>query len=62
MVSKMQRMNDIYDQAIHQFLTMVRHQFWYDVNKRMGRFMKNGLLLTEGYCQSAFNINHYRWL
>lgn len=40
---------DIYDQAIFVFLTMARSQFFYDVNKRMGRFMMNGLLLNAGY-------------
>lgn len=40
---------DIYDQAIHAFLRMARTQFFYDVNKRMGRFMMNGLLLSKGY-------------
>ncbi|TWI62256.1 Fic/DOC family protein [Desulfobotulus alkaliphilus] len=32
---------DIYDRAIHFFLTMARCQFFYDVNKRMGRFIMN---------------------
>ncbi len=41
--------NDPYDQAIYLFLQMARHQFFYDVNKRMGRFMMNGLLLQSGY-------------
>lgn len=40
---------DIYDQAIFVFLTMARSQFFYDVNKRMGRFMMNGLLLNAGF-------------
>ena len=40
---------DIYDQAIFIFLSMARNQFFYDVNKRMGRFMMNGLLLAQGY-------------
>ncbi|SDB61993.1 Fic/DOC family protein [Desulfonatronum thiosulfatophilum] len=40
---------DIYDRAIHFFLTMARWQFFYDVNKRMGRFVMNGLLLDSGY-------------
>ena len=40
---------DIYDYAIHLFLTMARCQFFYDVNKRMGRFMMNGVLLAAGY-------------
>ncbi len=41
--------NDIYAQAIFLFLQMARNQFFYDVNKRMGRFMMNGLLLSQGY-------------
>lgn len=40
---------DSYDRAIYIFLYMARTQFFYDVNKRMGRFLMNGLLLTEGY-------------
>ena len=31
------QMKDIYDQSIFIFLTMARYQFFYDVNKRMGR-------------------------
>lgn len=49
MVADMALIEDIYDQAIHLFLTMARCQFFYDVNKRMGRFMMNGLLLSHGY-------------
>jgi len=40
---------DVYDKAIHVFLQMARSQFFYDVNKRMGRFMMNGILLDAGY-------------
>jgi Fic family protein len=42
-------LEDIYDQAIFVFLTMARVQFFYDVNKRMGRFMMNGILLNAGF-------------
>ena len=49
MVTEMTSMHDIYDQAIFVFLTMARTQFFYDVNKRMGRFMMNGILLQAGY-------------
>jgi len=42
-------LEDIYDQAIFVFLTMARAQFFYDVNKRMGRFMMNGILLNAGF-------------
>ncbi len=49
MVASLDTMADIYDQAIHIFLTMARCQFFYDVNKRMGRFLMNGHLLAQGY-------------
>lgn len=49
LVNELHKIADIYDRAIHVFLTMARSQFFYDVNKRMGRFMMNGLLLSEGY-------------
>lgn len=60
MVEDASRMPDIYDQAIHLFLTMAGCQFFYDVNKRMGRFMMNGLLLSEGY--PAINLPAKRQL
>ncbi len=41
--------NDIYDQAITAFLQMARSQFFWDVNKRTGRFMMNGILLSAGF-------------
>lgn len=49
MVADASKITDIYDRSIHLFLTMARGQFFYDVNKRMGRFMMNGLLLNHGY-------------
>lgn len=49
MTADLTQIDDIYDQAIHIFLTMARCQFFYDVNKRMGRFMMNGHLLRHGY-------------
>lgn len=33
---------------------MARQQFFYDANKRMGRFMMNGILLSAGY--PAINV------
>ncbi len=54
MVGRVHEIKDVYDQAIHLFLTMARCQFFYDVNKRMGRFMMNGHLLSNGY--PAINI------
>ncbi len=41
--------DDIYDQAITAFLQMARAQFFWDVNKRTGRFMMNGILLANGF-------------
>ena len=41
--------SDIYDRAITAFLLMARAQLFWDVNKRMGRFMMNGILLEAGY-------------
>ncbi len=49
MLEDMNKLDDIYDQAIHLFLSMARIPFFYDVNKRMGRFMMNGHLLSHGY-------------
>ena len=49
MVEEALGLEDIYDQAIFVFLTMARVQFFYDVNKRMGRFMMNGILLNAGF-------------
>jgi len=49
MLQNAESINDIFDKAIFIFLQMARNQFFYDVNKRMGRFMMNGLLLSEGY-------------
>jgi Fic family protein len=40
---------DIYDQAITAFLQMARIQFFWDVNKHTGRFMMNGILLSQGF-------------
>ena len=53
-------LDDIYDRAIFVFLEMARNQFFYDVNKRMGRFMMNGLLLDHGY--PAINLPARRQL
>ena len=49
MIDRSLKYDDIYDQAISIFLDMARTQFFYDVNKRMGRFMMNGHLLNNGY-------------
>ncbi len=49
MISESEKYEDIYDWAIHIFLHMSKTQFFYDVNKRMGRFLMNGILLESGY-------------
>lgn len=60
MVDAASEISDIYDCAIHFFLTMARCQFFYDVNKRMGRFIMNGFLLSCGY--PAINLPAKRQL
>jgi len=50
--------DDIYDKAIHVFLSMARNQFFYDVNKRMGRLMMNGVLLNAGYPPLNLSAKH----
>ncbi|WP_328731931.1 Fic family protein [Vreelandella azerica] len=40
---------DVYDQAVTAFLQMARAQFFWDVNKRTGRFLMNGILLANGF-------------
>lgn len=60
MVDEASGIIDIYDRAIHFFLTMARCQFFYDVNKRMGRFIMNGVLLSYGY--PAINLPAKRQL
>lgn len=60
MIEDMSKLEDIYDQAIHIFLTMARNQLFWDDNKRMGRFMMNGILLNAGY--PAINLPASRQL
>ena len=60
MVEDALQLLDVYDQAISIFLTMARCQFFYDVNKRMGRFMMNGWLLNAGF--PAINLPAKRQL
>ena len=54
MVLRSNEIIDIFDKAIFVFLQMARTQFFFDVNKRMGRFMMNGILLDAGY--PAINV------
>jgi Fic family protein len=60
MILEAQSLVDIYDYAISVFLEMARNQFFYDVNKRMGRFMMNGVLIDAGY--PAINLPAKRQL
>ncbi len=60
MIIDLENIQDIYDQSIFLYLTMARMQFFYDVNKRMGRFMMNGLLLSNGF--PAINLPAKRQL
>ena len=60
LVASLDTYSDIYDRAIHVFLFMARNQFFFDVNKRMGRFMMNGVLLDAGY--PAINLSVKRKL
>jgi Fic family protein len=49
MIKQALEISNIYQQSIFIFLEMARYQFFYDVNKRMGRFIMNGHLLMNGY-------------
>ncbi|MEM1244055.1 MAG: Fic family protein [Pseudomonadota bacterium] len=49
MLAQVKTIKDAYEAAIFIFLQMARNQFFYDVNKRMGRFLMNGMLLAQGY-------------
>ncbi|NRP35690.1 Fic/DOC family protein [Marinobacterium sp. xm-d-579] len=60
MVAAASDIRDVYDRAIFVFLTMARQQFFYDANKRKGRLMMNGVLLSSGY--PALNLPASRQL
>lgn len=49
MLTGAEKITDIYEKAIFIFLQMIRTKFFYGMNKRMGRFMMNGLLMSQGY-------------
>jgi len=49
MIQTANSIEDNYDKAIYVFLEMSKNQFFYDVNKRMGRFMMNGILISTGF-------------
>ena len=60
MLIEFEKLEDVYDKAIHLFLFIARTQFFYDVNKRMGRFAMNGFLLSQGF--PAINLPAKRQL
>ena len=60
MIDEINIIDNIYDTAISIFLIMARNQYFYDVNKRMGRFIMNGILLNKGY--PAINLPASRQL
>jgi Fic family protein len=49
LADQLTNIDDVYECAITAFLQMARIQFFWDVNKRTGRFMMNGILLAQGY-------------
>ena len=60
MANDSQLIDDVYDRAIFIFLKMSKNQFFYDANKRMGRFMMNAILLDNGF--PAINLPAKRQL
>jgi Fic family protein len=60
LVQSQKLINDIYDRGIFVFLAMARTQFFFDVNKRLGRLMMNGIFLDAGV--AAINVPAKRQL
>lgn len=58
MLNDFHNISDIFEKASFVFLTMAKNQFFFDVNKRMGRFMMNSILLYHGY--PAINVQAKR--
>jgi Fic family protein len=48
MTAKLDAIDDTKTKAVSLFLQMARNQFFWDGNKRTGRLMMNGALLSEG--------------
>lgn len=48
MISDFSKIQDDYKKAIFLFLHYAKNQFYYDNNKRQGRFMMNAYLLNQG--------------
>lgn len=49
MIASSHLIEDLYKRAVYIFLEMARSQYFYDVNKRMGRFVMNAILLHSGF-------------
>lgn len=60
LVKELQEIDNPTDRGIHAFLTMARTQFFFDVNKRLGRLMMNGIILDHGH--PAINVPAKRQL
>ncbi len=60
MCESVAQQTEIYDAATLLFLMAARNQYFFDVNKRTGRLMMNGLLLNAGY--PAINVPATRQL
>ena len=58
LVTTLRGISDPYPRAMTAFLTMARHQYFFDGNKRTGRLMMNGILLTAGY--DVINVPYRR--
>lgn len=48
LVSELEQEKEPYRKAIKAFLQIARNQFFWDVNKRTGRFLMNAILLDSG--------------
>ena len=48
-VDRFHKQGDLFARAVVLFLDMARYQFFYDGNKRTGRLMMNGVLMSHGY-------------
>lgn len=48
-IEALERIEDVHTRAMACFLFISRNQFFYDVNKRTGRLMMNGILMSEGH-------------
>ncbi|MES2212703.1 MAG: cell filamentation protein Fic [Pseudomonadota bacterium] len=49
MVAQAEEIEGIVEKSIYVFLQMSRNKFYFNVNRRMGHFMMNGILLSNGY-------------